>query len=77
MRKNETHNAEIKMVKYSGLSNALKLGVAINIRVLGKFVNRDIEDIILQEIKLDKLCARCWNREENCKCNTEKEESND
>ena len=56
------------MVKYSGLSNALKLGVAINIRVLGV---RDIENTILQEIKLDKLCARCWKREENCKCNAE------
>jgi len=59
------------MVKYSDLSNALKLGVAISIRVLGRFVNRDIENIILQEIKLDKLCARCWKRDENCKCNTE------
>jgi hypothetical protein len=59
------------MVKYSDLSNALKLGVAISIRVLGRFVNRDIENIILQEIKLDKLCARCWKREENCKCNAE------
>ena len=47
------------MVKYSDLSNALKLGVAISIRVLGRFVNRDVENIILQEIKLDKLCARC------------------
>ena len=56
------------MVKYSDLSNALKLSVAINIRVLGV---RDIENTILQEIKLDKLCARCWKREENCKCNTE------
>jgi hypothetical protein len=65
------------MVKYSNLSNALKLSVAINIRVLGSFVNRDIENIILQEIKLDKLCAKCWNREENCKCNTEIGDTNE
>ena len=56
------------MVKYSGLCDALKLSVAINTRIIGV---RDIENTILQEIKLDKLCAMCWKREENCKCNTE------
>jgi hypothetical protein len=53
------------MVKYSELTPYEQLAVRLD---MGLISVKGIADTILEEIKADRLCARCWKRADKCEC---------
>ncbi len=54
-----------RMLKYSELKPYEQCAVRIGMAIIGV---KDIKTAILEEIKADRLCARCWKRADKCEC---------
>lgn len=53
------------MIKYSKLKPYEQWAVRQDMGIISV---KDIADTLLEEIKADRLCARCWKREDKCEC---------
>ena len=53
------------MVKYSELKPYEQRAVRMDMAIISV---KDIAETILEEIKADRLCARCWKRADKCEC---------
>ena len=53
------------MLKYSELKPYEQRAVRMDMAIISV---KDMADTILEEIKADRLCARCWKRADKCEC---------
>ena len=53
------------MLKYSELKPYEQRAVRMDMAITSV---KDMAETILEEIKADRLCARCWKRADKCEC---------